>query len=165
MRGPREPAIKAGEWLEARGGWQDDAEGWTAYERHLIAIGQDEARWEEDGLVGLSAGWAIGTDAWRRALAAEFAEKALAPGLDRTEARELREATWQRCLDAALEKAGKSTADLETKPLRTAWKIELAEQVRRETGASVVWLSRQLKVGQPSTLRGYLSNSRNRIRT
>ncbi len=164
MRGPREPGLSSAVWLKARGGWQDDPEGWTAYERHLIATGRDEARWEQDGLVGLSRGWAVGTDAWRKKLAAEYAEKALSPGLERKEARELREASWQQSLETALAEVGKSPADLETKPLRTAWKIELAERVRNESGASVVWLARQLKIGQASTLRCYLSRSRNRIR-
>lgn len=165
MRGPRDPAMSSAGWLEAHGDRQDDSEGWADYERHLTTIGQDEARWEKEGLTGLSAGWAIGTDAWRKALAEEFAEKALTQGLDRTEARELREAAWQQSLDAAMANVGKSSKDLDTKPLKTAWKIELAEHVRGETGASVVWLARKLKIGQPSTLRGYLSNSRNQIHT
>lgn len=160
VRGPREPAMNAGAWLEARGGWQDNPDGWAAYERHLIAIGRDETRWEEDGLVGLSSGWAIGTDAWRRALAKDYSEMALNPGLDRAEARELREAAWQRSLDAAMTDLGKSSADLVTKPLKTDWKIELSKRVRGESGASVVWLADRLKVGQSSTLRCYLSGSK-----
>lgn len=165
MRGPRDPAMRAADWLQARGGWQDDTEGWAAYEQHLIRIGQDEARWEQDGLKGISRGWAIGTDSWRKAIAEEYAQKALARGLDRTEARELREATWQKSLNAALKETGKSLKDLKTKPKKMAWKIELAERVRADTGASVVWLARMLQIGQPSTLRGYLSTSRNRIHT
>jgi hypothetical protein len=89
---------------------------------------------------------------------------ALSPGLERKEARELREASWQKGFELALAEAGKSPADLETKPLRTTWKVELAERVRNKSGASVVWLARQLKIGQPSTLRCYLSKSRNQIR-
>lgn len=163
MRGPRNPAMSSADWLAAKGGWQDDAKGWAAYERHLIAIGQDESRWEKDGLVGLSAGWAIGTNAWRKTLAEEYAQKASAPGLERAEAKELREAAWQQSLEAALASVGKSPDDLETKPFRTAWKVDLAKQVRMDSGASVVWLARQLKIGQPSSLRCYLSNSRSQI--
>lgn len=165
MRGPRDPAMRAVDWLKARGGWQDDTEGWAAYEKHLIAMGQDEASWEQEGLKGLSRGWAIGTDAWRKAMAEEYAQMALTRGLDRAEARELREASWQKCLDAALKADGRSAADLATKPLRTAWKLDLAQRMRGETGASVVWLARTLQIGQPSTLRGYLSNARNQNHT
>ncbi len=157
MRGPREPALNAVSWLGAIGGWPDDPDGWTGYERHLIAIGQDEDRWEKDGLIGLSQGWAIGTNAWRKALAEEYSKLALNPGLDREEVKELREAVWQKSLDAALSDSGKSLADLVTKPLKKTWKIELAQRVRCECGASVVWLADRLKVGQPSTLRCYLS--------
>ena len=151
-------------WLKARGGWQDEPEDWIAYERHLIAIGLDEARWKRDGLIGLSKGWAIGTDAWRRALAAEYAEMALSPGLERAEVRDLREATLQRSFDSAMAREGRSSADLETKPLSKAWKVELAERVRNESGASMAWLAHQLKIGQPGTLRCYLSRRRTGIR-
>lgn len=164
MKEPREPSLSSHAWLGARGGWSDEPEGWIAYERHLIAIGQDEARWEQDGLIGLSQGWAIGTDAWRKELAAEYAEMAISPGLERGQVRDLREAAWEKSFDSGMVKAGKSSADLETKPLRKEWKIELAERVRAETGASVAWLAQRLKIGQPGTLRCYLSRSRKRKR-
>jgi REP element-mobilizing transposase RayT len=167
MKGPRDPSMSSQAWLEARGGWQDDPGGWTAYESYLIAVGHDEARWEPDGLSGLSQGWAIGTDAWRKALAAEFSQMALSGGLGRTEARDLREAAWQKSFDSAMAEIGKSYAELETKPLRKKWKVELAERVRAETGASVSWLAQRLKIGQPGTLRCYLSRGsrRRRIKT
>jgi hypothetical protein len=163
MRGPRDPAMRSADWLGARGGWRDDPEGWTAYEQYLIAIGQDEARWDRDGLTGLSKGWAIGTEAWRKALAQAPAQETLAHGPDRKDARKLRETAWQESLNTALAEAGRSSKDLETKPKKTAWKIALAERIRGESGASVIWLARHLKIGQPSSLRGYLSISRNRI--
>ena len=149
-----------GPWLDTRTGWRDDTEGWAAYERHLVETGKDKTKWGSEGLIGLSRGWAIGTDAWRKALAAEYAENALSAGLDRKEARDLREAAWQVSFGSAMKKAGKSSSDLETKPLKTAWKIEIAERVRHESGASLIWLAHQLKIGQPSSLRCYLSNSR-----
>jgi hypothetical protein len=43
-------------------------------------------------------------------------------------------------------KGGRPLPDLETKPLKTEWKVELAEQVRVETGASVSWLAQRLKI-------------------
>ncbi|MEZ5277862.1 MAG: transposase [Opitutaceae bacterium] len=160
MKGPREAAMDPDPWLKTRAEWRDDTEGWAAYERHLVETAKDKARWDSEGLTGLSRGWAIGTDAWRKALAAEYTEVALSSGLERKEARDLREAAWRVSFDSAMKKAGRSSADLETKPLKTAWKIDIAENVRRESGASLIWLAKQLKIGQPSTLRCYLSNSR-----
>ncbi len=54
IRGPKHDGLTASEWLRARGGWEDDALGWKAYEAHLIDLGKDEGRWEQERLVGLS---------------------------------------------------------------------------------------------------------------
>ncbi len=73
------------------------------------------------------------------------------------ELRELREGAWEQALQAELERLGRTDADLQTKPQNLPWKIELAATLRKECGASVVWLADQLALGKPSSLRSYLS--------
>ncbi len=160
LKGPRPALLRAQDWLQARGGWADDEKGHQAYARYLQELAQDEAAWARDGLVGLAQGWAIGTLAWRRALAKEHAARSLTSGLPRTERMELRQASWQASLDTNLAKLGKSASELKTKPLKKPWKIILAERIRQESGASIGWLAQQLQLGGSATLRGYLHQAK-----
>ena len=160
VKGPRPEALIAEDWLRARGGWADDEEGRRAYVNYLGQIAQDEAAWEREGLVGLSRGWAIGTQAWRQALAKEFAQTSLSSGLPRQELVALKQSAWAASLEAHLARAGKTPSDLSTKPRKKDWKIAMAVRIREESGASVAWLAEHLQLGLPSTLRGYLYQSR-----
>ena len=152
----RPNALRAADWLRVRGGWSDDPQGVDAYLEYLQVTARDESAWERQGLVGLGSGWAIGTKGWRISLAKEYAQKALTSGLPREQLRDLRQARWTASLDAQLARAGKTLADLAQRPRRQSWKIELARQVRNESGASIAWLASQLGLGNPGTLRGYL---------
>jgi REP element-mobilizing transposase RayT len=153
-------------------GWVDDA-GWRAggrfgsdraarkdYEAYLVDVGQDEARWESMGLKGLSKGWAIGTLGWRRAMAKEHAHLTLNPGLEREEVRGMRELVWEQAVLGALQKSGLTEEQLHTKPLSKPWKLELADRLQREAGASVAWLASRLQLGGGDTLRSQLSRLR-----
>ena len=133
-----------------------DARFWSEYEQHLIAVGKDEAQWERRGLVGLSKGWALGTQGWRKALAEDHAQQCLSVGLERHESRELKEGAWGLVLSAALSAAGKTTADLKTKPKKQVWKLELARRLR-SAGAAVGWIADKLDLGKPASVRSYLS--------
>jgi REP element-mobilizing transposase RayT len=155
----RPAGLVAAEWLHARGGWADDSDGWRAYEAHLIEIGRDEAGWEKAGLTGLSSGWALGTKGWREMIAKEHAQRSLGLGFHKDEVTELRESAWQESLNKQLRLAGKTTADLPGKPKRQPWKVELARQIRNESGASMPWLAEALQLGKAASLRSYLSRS------
>ena len=156
-KGPVHPTMDAGAWLGLRTGGSDADDPLECYEKALVELAQDEPRWAREGLTGLSRGWAIGSDSWRTALVADR------PGYrgdsDQPVATEDREAVWQLGFERALAASGRSLPDLETKPLKTEWKVELAGQVRAETGASVSWLAQRLKIGGSGTLRSYLSRS------
>lgn len=153
-------------------GWIDDA-GWraagrlgtepenrNAYEAYLIEVGKDEARWAELGLLSLSKGWAIGTAGWRRTMAKEYARLALNPGLETAEVREMRELAWEQAVLDELRMLVREEDELVTKPIAQRWKLELAERVQREAGASVAWLARRLQLGHESSLRSRLSELR-----
>lgn len=156
LKGPRPEVLIARDWLQARGGWGDDKPGLEAYVSYLKNLAQDEASWECEGLVGLSLGWAVGTHAWRKALAKEYAQKSLSSGLSREERVDLRQAHWAECLANELESIGKKPADLETRPRKQSWKLILANTVREKSGASLAWLALNLHLGGAATLRSYL---------
>jgi REP element-mobilizing transposase RayT len=153
--------VKGDSWTDARG-WQaggrftGDEPGRNAYERFLIDIGRDEAGWEARGLTGLSRGWAIGTSGWRRAMAKEYGDLALTSGLESQEVRDLRESRWESTLSDALAAMKRTPADLATEPMKQPWKLTLAAQVRRTSGAPIVWLATRLQLGAATSLRSYL---------
>ena len=158
--------IVRGEGWIADAGWRAGSRFGTqpserkAYADYLVEVGRDEARWAALGLQGLCKGWAIGTSGWRRALAKEHAQLAVNPGLDRQEILQWREVGWQQAVDCALRASGRAEAELATKPYFQGWKLELADEVQRRAGASVVWLAKRLNLGRPSSLRSYLSRHR-----
>ncbi len=155
----RGKGMSAKTWLEARGGWSDNARGLAAYEKHLAELAASEQSQKDAGIEGgrLSRGWAIGTHGWRQALARDYAQKALSVGMERKEMVEMREARWRQWLDKALKASGKSEADLITRPRSKPWKIRWAARLRAEEGASIVWMSRVLHLGKPASLSSYLS--------
>ena len=144
----------------ATGGFGADEAARRAYEARLIEIGRDEKAWEELGLVGLSEGWALGTDSWRKTMAEEHGRLALNPGLQKNEIEELRAGAWETVLREELSRSGKREEDLKTKPRLQAWKLDLAVRIRAKCGASMPWLAARLHFGQASSLRSYLSRHR-----
>jgi hypothetical protein len=64
---------------------------------------------------------------------------------------------WAARLDELLRKVRKTKAEAEKDAKSALWKIELAARLRRETGAAVTWIARELFMGSPDAVRGYLS--------
>jgi len=157
IKGPRPAGLTGTDWLAA-GGWNDDPQGWKNYEQYLIELGLNEAECKRRGLEGLSKGWALGTNAWRKTLAEDHAQARLNPGLEKQEMRELNEAAWRTMLQNELAKQGKNQEALQTKPLSRPWKLELARKLRGE-GASIGWVAQNLILGKPATLRSYLARN------
>jgi REP element-mobilizing transposase RayT len=160
LKGPRPASLKARDWLSAIGDWSDNDAGHRAYADYLHKLALDEAAWKREGLVGLAQGWAIGTLAWRRALAKEHAARALTSGLPGAERMELRQASWHTALTHQLAHLDRTSSDLKTKPMKQSWKIELAGEIRHKTGASIPWLAEHLHLGGAATLRGYLHQAK-----
>ena len=96
--------------------------------------------------------------------AQDRAHLALAPGLERVQSRELKEAAWLRRLEEALARQGKRHDELRTRPMNLPWKLELARQLR-ELGASTVWIAEHLCLGRPGSVRSYFCRGRGNQRT
>jgi hypothetical protein len=94
----------------------------------------------------------VETDHRRR----KWAARSLHPGLEAKEVGELREAHWEQSLRECLARKGRSEENLATKPMRQAWKNDIADEVRRASGASIAWLARRLHLGTPNSGRSYL---------
>ncbi|HTJ79246.1 MAG TPA: transposase [Rariglobus sp.] len=150
------PAVFCGaDWLAQRG-LADSVDGWQAYTAYLTGLAADEAEQKRRGLTELSKGWAIGSEGWRRAIAKDHAQRALSPGVEAGELKNLKEAHWGQVLEAELLQLGKTRSDAAEDIGGAVWKIALAKRLRRE-GAPHAWIAMELKMGKVSSVRAYLS--------
>ena len=147
-----------GDWLQQHG-LDDTARGLQAYADHLIALAADAAEQKRLGLEQLSKGWAIGTAGWCRAIAKKHADRALAPGMESSELRGLKETRWRQVLTDEFEAHRQSFETAASTRANAPWKIAIARQLRK-VGAPYPWITHQLAMGSPSTARVYLSREK-----
>jgi hypothetical protein len=107
----------------------------------------------------MSKGWAIGTRGWRQALIKDLGQRALAPGLERGELGEFREARWGEVLTEAMRVAGKTREDARAEPKRAKWKLDAMRALRAE-GVPYKWITENLNMGKPDVLRVYVSRQK-----
>lgn len=150
----RPPQLMCADWL-GHHGWTDSPAGMRAYVAYLIDLAEDEAAQKRLGLEKLSAGWAIGTLAWRKKVAQDHAHRALSPGVEARELKELKEAHWSQILERELKQAGKTTKDIVGTIGSAAWKTAIAKRLRQE-GAGYAWITAALRMGKASSVRAYL---------
>lgn len=155
------PGLVASDWL-AHKGIELTADGWRKYVDYLADLVSDDARQKELGFDSFSRGWAIGSAGWRKALAKDFSQLALTPGLAAEETRSLRKAAWESALQQALLQEKRSEANLREAGKTAAWKVDLALRVRQNSGASVTWLAHRMGLGTPDTARCQISLARKR---
>ena len=149
--------LTASVWLRQLG-FDDDPAGWHQYAHSLLAPALAPFSKEEEN--DLCRGWAIGTESWRRALAASHAHLALDPGMAADEIRELKHARWAATLEHMLQESGKTLSQVKSDPKGAPWKRTMADRMRRETGASHRWIAEALCMGSPNSVRSYLSRAR-----
>ena len=158
LRGPRTPVMCCQDWLQSHG-LEDTATGLQTYASYLSALAGNEAEQKRLGLEQLSKGWAIGTAGWCRTIAKEHADRALAPGIETTELRGLKEARWTQVLDQELERHQQTRESAASSRANSAWKITTTIQLRN-VGAPYAWITQHLHMGSTSTVRVYLNRSR-----
>ena len=122
-----------------------------------LALSREEQ--ERQGWAGLSRGWAIGTAAWRQALARDRVHLKLSPAIEPGQARELKQARWAARLAELLVEAKCTFEEASAARKSAEWKIMLATRLRQEEGASVGWIAEALHMGKPSAVRAYLCRS------
>ncbi|MDI1249538.1 MAG: transposase [Lacunisphaera sp.] len=154
----RPAQLVCADWLRQHG-WTDSSAGLRAYVAYLIGLARDEAEQKRLGLQKLSAGWAIGTLAWRKQIAQDHAHRALSPGVEAGELTELKEAHWTLILERELKQAGKTAKDATESIGCAPWKITAARRLR-QAGARYAWITAALRMGKTSSVRAYLCQTR-----
>jgi REP element-mobilizing transposase RayT len=132
----------------------DDVNGWRSCEARLRELAVDAEEQKRQGFDEMTHGWAIGSAGWRAALAKQLSHKELA-GLNRMEARGVREDQWQAALDSRLSALGKTPADLiALKPHEggAGWRLDLAAELRA-VGAPYAWIGAKLGFPKVDSLR------------
>ncbi len=151
----RSGVLVCADWL-ARHGWENSLSGVNRYVGYLTELARDEAAQKRLGLEKLSAGWAIGSEGWRRAIAKDHAQRALDPGVEAGELKALKDAHWAQILDGELERQGKTREGAEKEIRSAPWKITVAARLRR-AGAPYAWITAALHMGKTSSVRAHLS--------
>ncbi|MFA5264536.1 MAG: transposase [Opitutaceae bacterium] len=155
VRGPRLKGLTATDWLP-QVGCEDTATGWSNYLCHLQELAGNMEEQKRLGWEGFSHSWALGSETWRRELAVDYAQHALNPGLEGNAIRALRETRWEQALAEVLAERGIKQEQLHHARKGEVWKIELAMHLRKQIGASCVWLAKTLNLGTPNAARGLL---------
>jgi REP element-mobilizing transposase RayT len=158
VRGERPDFLVATDFLR-QAGLTDSTQGWAAYVRRLQELAGDSAEQERRGFGQLSRGWAIGTDAWRKAIAKDYAQRSLDPGLEQAELRELKQALWMQRLKQHLADAGKTAGKAAAARKTEPWKVSIAVALRN-SGVPYGWIADQLHMGSPNALRVHISRAK-----
>ncbi|MFA6287811.1 MAG: transposase [Opitutaceae bacterium] len=154
VQGRRFKGLEADYWL-GQHGWKDGPSDWKSYTDHLRGLAEDEAEQKRLGFEAMCKGWLLGTAGWKKATAKDQTHLKLTVGIDRVQARELKEARWELRLNQLLQEHGARPVDEGRKNQK--WKLDIALQLRDQEGASATWLAQALHLGTPATARNYLS--------
>lgn len=135
--------------LEHAGGLADTPKGRAKYQDYLAWVCEDEPTRQALQFERMSAGWVIGSTAFRKELAQEHRTAAaeLAMGRGDQENLDLAEVLRQEALSKLLRQAGKTRSDLAREGKSVPWKVAVAAFMKRRTTASNRWLSEQLCLG------------------
>jgi REP element-mobilizing transposase RayT len=152
IRGPRPEWLSPQPWLQELG-LSDTRDDWMKYLKSLVSLAGDFKEQQSRGFNELGRGWAIGTDAWKRALAREYGHRALEQDLPGDEIGDLKQQRWQSSLEGALRRHGKGEGDIAQGPKCAHWKVVIARSLRKETGAPYRWIAEALAMGSPNSVR------------
>lgn len=156
----RPPFLNVETSLMAAGNLEDRASGWDAYFTFLAGEAGSAFAVPSTEFAGLSRGWAIGSDDFRRQLIRDYDLEATSRAWETSGAQEVREAKWEMALDCVLRSLGRSAADLQHGRKGADWKVAVAAHLKRTTQAGNRWIAQRLNMGSPVAVSQYVSQAR-----
>ena len=158
---PRFVAADRSSWLIGdeileTAGLNKSGAAWKLYVERLMALASAPGDDERMHPGSMSAGWAIGTNGWRKALAKEYSQTKLAPEWANDELSTFREDLWRRELEAGLAYLGHTLYQAGPAPNLIGWKLQLALRLRR-VAAPYRWIASTLNMGSESSVRAEIS--------
>ena len=133
--------------LTHAGSLSDSASGRRSYGEYLAWLSEDEPARKALNFEKMSAGWAIGSKEFKRALINDHREAAAALKQTTEEAESLRKALWEDELTRLLSQVGRQRTDLILEGKSVGWKLAVAAALKDRTTATNGWLSETLRMG------------------
>lgn len=146
--------------LAEAGGLKDTKAGWDRYGSYLSWLSEDEPTRKRMEFDRMSRGWAVGTRSFRKELVEDEVRLREVVRLERADARTARAMAWEAGLERCLRILRKEEADLAAERKAAPWKVAVAAMLKRRMGASNRWLSEALRMGTPTSVSRYVSESR-----
>jgi REP element-mobilizing transposase RayT len=143
----RQPWFSPEVALNHAGELTDTPSGRGRYLKYLDWLQEDQPAQKALKFGTMSAGWVIGSMAFRKELVSEHRDAAAALERGDRDNDELAEAMRQDALAAGLQRLGKSRADLIRDGKSEPWKVALASALKWRTTATNRWLGENLKLG------------------
>lgn len=147
------------EWMRTRG-LTDTRDGWESYREHLNWLMADESR-QKAAFEGMSKGWAIGSESFKRSLQKNFREKTIARDWGGEEIAELNRMHWQDLLERGAAEIGHLLIGARSTAKSASWKIALASWMKTSCSVPNRWLSEQLHMGAPDAVSRYVAEVTN----
>jgi REP element-mobilizing transposase RayT len=159
-RQSRPPFLEVTTALSEAGDLADNRRGWQAYEQYLAWQAEAGPAGKSKAYVSLSRGWALGAQAFKKALVKDHQLAATAKAWESAGAREVREIQWQEALEASLRRLGIAPERIGADRKSAAWKVAIAVHLKRTTQAGNGWLAEHLGMGKPGSVSFYVSRAR-----
>jgi hypothetical protein len=141
--------------MDYSGNISDTNGGWKRYRNQLRLRASDDQTQIKKLEKGMSRGWCIGTDTFKKAMAEDLNQTNSSLRLEPNQLKAFNKQHWEVCLTKALKALNRTQKDVTDATRSARWKLAIASTLKRETSVSNKWLSGRLHMG---VARGVSSN-------
>jgi putative transposase len=141
----RPPCLQFTDALLAAGGLPDNRAGWNRYAAYLAWAAEAGPAGRNKAYVNLSRGWALGGQAFKKALREDHAVAQEARAWESAGVKEVRAARWEEALERAL--GAVPVQERQDKKKSAPWKVAVAAHLKATTDVANGWLAERLDMG------------------
>ena len=153
----RMDGLEVSVFLTHAGKFADTKRGRESYRGYLAFVAADEDEKKRLEFDHACKGWAMGSEAWKRALVRDHKEKLGGEAGSEADMREARDLMWLALLEKGLKRLKRGPEDVKRDRKSAAWKVALAAQLRSLGHVKNGWLAKHLNMGAPAGVSRYLS--------
>jgi hypothetical protein len=136
----------------------DSLAGMNRYAKYLALSEAQDPKQKEALMKQYCRGWFIGSKETKKALAKNTAKQHPDVDWEGANLQELNESKWELLVVHELKRAGKTKTDIANEAKGAAWKIEIAQVLRKQTTANNSWIAQRLNMGHPSRVSNLIQN-------
>jgi putative transposase len=136
----------------------DSLAGMNRYAKYLALSEAQDPKQKEALMKQYCRGWFIGSKETKKALAKNTAKQHPDVDWEGANWQELNESKWEFLVVHELKRAGKTKTDIANEAKGAAWKIEIAQVLRKQTTANNSWIAQRLNMGHPSRVSNLIQN-------